>query len=135
MKAKRLQRRVYTVKGPNHIWHIDGNDKIKPYGFCISGCIDGFSRKLIWLKVGRTNKDPSVVCTNFLESVNRCNLTPSIVRMDRGTENVHIASVQKLFRATHCDRLSRVSVMYGSAYRKALVNVETKSTAGVYGLI
>ena len=34
----RLQRRQYHAKGPNFIWHLDGYDKLKPYGFCIHGC-------------------------------------------------------------------------------------------------
>ena len=35
----RLQRRQYHAKGPNFIWHLDGYDKLKPYGFCIHGCM------------------------------------------------------------------------------------------------
>ncbi len=46
---------------PNFAWHADGYDKLKPYGFPVHGCIDGFSRRLIWLKVSRTNNDPAVV--------------------------------------------------------------------------
>jgi hypothetical protein len=49
--AKRFKRRKYCVPGPNHIWHVDGYDKLKPYGFPIHGAIDGFSRYLFWLKV------------------------------------------------------------------------------------
>ena len=26
---------------PNEVWHCDGYDKLKPYGFAIQGCIDG----------------------------------------------------------------------------------------------
>ena len=53
----RLRRRVYVSRGPNYVWHIDGYDKLKPYGICISGCIDGFSRKMIWLNTHSTNSD------------------------------------------------------------------------------
>ena len=28
-------------QGPNFLWHCDGYDKLKPYGLCIHGCIDG----------------------------------------------------------------------------------------------
>ena len=28
-------------KGPDFVWHIDGYDKLKPYGFPIHFCIDG----------------------------------------------------------------------------------------------
>ena len=32
---------VHIFAGPNYLWHMDGNDKLKPYGFSIHGCIDG----------------------------------------------------------------------------------------------
>jgi hypothetical protein len=36
-----LKRRCYRNPGPNFCIHIDGYDKIKPYGFAIHGAIDG----------------------------------------------------------------------------------------------
>lgn len=59
-KRKRLRRRQYYNKGPNYLWHIDSYDKLKPYGICINGCIDGFSRHIIWLRTGSTSSDPRV---------------------------------------------------------------------------
>ena len=32
------------IQGPNEVWHIDGNDKLKKFGFCIHGCIDGYKK-------------------------------------------------------------------------------------------
>ena len=43
-KRRRLKRRDYASQGPNFCWHIDGYDKLKPFGFAIHGDIDGFSR-------------------------------------------------------------------------------------------
>lgn len=60
-QARRLTRRQYYAPGPNFIWHLDGNDKLVPYGIGIHGCIDGFSRKLIWLNAYVTNKDPMII--------------------------------------------------------------------------
>ena len=37
-----IRRRIYGSNGPGHIYHLDGNDKLKPWGFCIHGCVDGF---------------------------------------------------------------------------------------------
>ena len=48
-KRRKLVRRKYRNPGPNYVWHIDGHDKLKPFGFSVHGCIDGFSRKLTWL--------------------------------------------------------------------------------------
>ncbi|KAJ8914173.1 hypothetical protein NQ315_016252 [Exocentrus adspersus] len=42
-KRKRLRRRQYSSKGANFVWHMDSYDKLKRYGICINGCIDGFS--------------------------------------------------------------------------------------------
>ena len=60
-----LKRRVYNVPGPNYCWHVDEYDKIKPYGFLVHGAIDGYSRRVLWLKVGRTNNDPTVIAKYF----------------------------------------------------------------------
>jgi hypothetical protein len=46
-KGKKLIRRKYHNKGPNYVWHMDGYDKIKPFGFGIHGWIDGYSRKIV----------------------------------------------------------------------------------------
>ena len=62
----RLTRRRYVVFGPNYSWHIDGYDKLKPYGFPIHGAIDGYSRKLLWLKVIKSNNDRLLLVAYFL---------------------------------------------------------------------
>ena len=46
-----------------------GYDKLKPYGFPIHGAIDGYSRRIIWLEVVRSNNDPKVPASLFLKSV------------------------------------------------------------------
>ena len=44
----RPRRRNYRGEGPNYIWHVDGYNKLKPFGFCIHGCIDGYSQRILW---------------------------------------------------------------------------------------
>ena len=97
-RRKRLTRRTYFAKGPNYIWHVDGYDKIKPYGICISGCIDGYSRKVLWLRAGSTNNDPYVVGGYFVDAVERLGGCPTIVRTDFGTENVCLREIQIMLR-------------------------------------
>lgn len=97
-KRSRLKRRVYSTKGPNFIWHLDSYDKLKPYGICINGCIDGFSRHLIWLKAGPTSSDPKVIAGYFLEAVLDLNATPVSIRSDLGTENGLVAEMQSFLR-------------------------------------
>ena len=33
---------MWQLEGPNFIWHIDGYDKMTPFGFTVHGCIDGY---------------------------------------------------------------------------------------------
>ena len=93
----RLQRRQYKTEGPNHVWHIDGYDKIKPFGFCIHGSIDGYSRRIMWLDVGPSNNDPCVIAQYYIDCVQQIGGTARIVRADCGTENVHVAALQRFF--------------------------------------
>ena len=98
-KARRLKR-IYTSAGPNYCWHLDGYDKLKPFGFPIHGCIDGWSRKIMWLKVARSNNNPEIPATFFIECVREFSGCPVKVRSDCGTENGTIAAIQCEFRDT-----------------------------------
>jgi len=35
----RLRRRTYSSQGPNDTWHVDGYDKLGPYGIFINGYV------------------------------------------------------------------------------------------------
>ncbi|XP_043976973.1 uncharacterized protein LOC122833467 [Gambusia affinis] len=99
-QARRLQRRNYFSKGPNFIWHIDSYDKLKPFGFCINGSIDGFSRKIIWLNAYTTNSDPKLIGGYYSEAVKRLGGCPRVVRGDLGTENVYVRDFQRFLIPT-----------------------------------
>ena len=42
-KRWKLTHCEYHSFGPNHTWHIDGYDKLKPFKIAIHGTIDGYS--------------------------------------------------------------------------------------------
>ena len=60
-KKQALRHRKYFSRGPNWAWHVDGYDNLKPYGFPIHGCIDGYSRRILWLSIVPSNKNPEIV--------------------------------------------------------------------------
>ena len=110
----RLRRRKYQANGPNFLWHIDGYDKLKPFGFCIHGAIDGYSRRIMWLEVDHSNNNPTVIAKYFLKTVRSLGGTSRIVRGDCGTENCYVAAIQRFFREGHEDVFQGDnSFMYG----------------------
>ncbi|OWF45213.1 hypothetical protein KP79_PYT23580 [Mizuhopecten yessoensis] len=95
-KKDRLKRRRYFAKGPNYLWHVDSYDKLKPFGLCINGCIDGFSRRIIWLNVYHTSSNPRVIAGFYMDAVSELGGCPQLVRGDMGIENGHLARMQTL---------------------------------------
>lgn len=96
-------RRVYSVPGPNHIWHIDGNHKLIKYRLVIHGGIDGFSRLITYLSCANNNK-ASTVISEFIQATELYG-TPSRVRSDMGGENIevwrHMVTVRGEDRASY----------------------------------
>lgn len=74
---------------------MDGYDKLKPFGFCVHGAIDGCSIRILWLEVGTTNNDPTVIAQYFISCVRGVGSAPRIIRADYGTENVNVAAIQR----------------------------------------
>ena len=101
--TRRLRRRQYFARGPNFVWHILSYDKLKPYGICINGCINGFSRNIIWLQATLTNSDPKVIGEYFVKAVERCGGCPKLVRTDMGTENVVVRDIQRYLQRNDVD--------------------------------
>ena len=60
-RQRRFERRQYRCPGTNAVWHIDGYDKLALSGFCISGWIDGYSRRIMFLQVASINHDPWIL--------------------------------------------------------------------------
>ncbi|CAD6232784.1 GSCOCG00012237001-RA-CDS [Cotesia congregata] len=104
--GNKLRRRQYISPGPNFIWHLDGYDKLKQFGFAIHGCIDGFSRRVLWLEVGTTNNDPAVTAFYFLKTVKKLKFLPTLIRSDKGSENGLIGELQIFLQKNHTDNLA-----------------------------
>mmetsp|Transcript_2818 Transcript_2818/g.4280 ORF Transcript_2818/g.4280 Transcript_2818/m.4280 type:complete len:357 (-) Transcript_2818:364-1434(-) len=99
-----LSARVrYSVSRAMFIWHIDANEKLaKRYGFWIHGCIDGFSRRIIYLKCSM-NKLAATVHGIFRDAVVEFG-APSCIRTDHGGENRDIGfMIQALHEFEHSE--------------------------------
>ncbi|XP_049894755.1 uncharacterized protein LOC126386440 [Epinephelus moara] len=119
---RRFLRRTYHSMGPNYMWHADGYDKLMPFGLAISGCIDGFSRKILWLACGPTNNDPAVIAHYFLLCVRNLSVIPMRLRTDCCMENGTMAAIQCTLCHHHNDYYSGASShMYGSSTSNQLI--------------
>ena len=78
------------------MWHVDANDKLKPFSFSIHGYIDGNSRKALWLEGCSPNKNPRIVAKFYMDAVTELKGVPKFVRGERGVENITVASIIKL---------------------------------------
>ena len=67
-RRETICRRVYSVEGPNSLWHIDGNHKLIRWKVVIHGGIDGHSRTIVFLKCATNNRADTVLCA-FREAV------------------------------------------------------------------
>ena len=91
-RRRTLRRRFFYSPGPDWVWYLDGYSKSKPYDFEIHGCIDGYSRHVLWLSVIRSNKNRKEVCNLYFNYLLIAKGVPRKIVADRGTENVNIAS-------------------------------------------
>ena len=81
-------RRTYSVPGPNHLWHLDGNHKMIRWRLVIHGGIDGFSRLITYLKCSNNNKADTVL-GYFVHATKEYGI-PSRIRSDHGGENIGV---------------------------------------------
>ena len=93
-------------------------DKIKSYGFAIHDPIDGFSRKILWLRVASSNNNPKVIASYYMDCIRQLRLVLEAIKSDRGTENTIICGIQRFLRRNAEDLISnKDSFVYGSSTR------------------
>jgi len=84
-----IRRRQYQTRTANSMWHLDSTHKLIHWRLITSGCVDGFSRKVIWLKCSDNNRADTTY-NYFLTAIEE-HQCPFQVRGDKGVENKKIA--------------------------------------------
>jgi hypothetical protein len=98
---KRNRRENFTTNGPDYMWCLDGHDKLARWGIEIYGCVDAYSRKIIWFYVGHSNRTSLSVFCQYLQAIRSRGLCPAILRSDHGTETPMMADAHYYFYWFH----------------------------------
>ena len=97
-KKGRKTKGHFTSEGPLWVVSLDGHDKLCGYQnwtfpLGIYGCIDTFSRKILFLFVCITNSNPLLVGKMYIEHLLKIKLLSRYLRIDRGTETGKMATI------------------------------------------
>ncbi|KAH7034781.1 uncharacterized protein B0I36DRAFT_316935 [Microdochium trichocladiopsis] len=79
-------RTNFRVPGPNFMWCLDGYEKLRAFGFEVFGCIDAYSRLIIWIYIGRSATTALSTLKQFLRTVEYKRIRPLFTRSDHGGE-------------------------------------------------
>ena len=81
-----VSHRIYQVPWPNSLWHLHGHHALIRWKIIIHGCIDGFSRRIMFLRRNSNNLAETALVL-FLDAIKHDgNLWPSRIRVDKGVE-------------------------------------------------
>ena len=120
VSIKNKRKKVcFTTRGPNWVHSLDGHNKLmgfqsSTFPLAIYGSIDTASRKLLWLRIWTTNKEPKLIGRWYLEYLYETKVIPSYLRMDRGTETGVMGTMHVFLRNQHGDMMDATeTVIYG----------------------
>ncbi|KAJ8584139.1 hypothetical protein M405DRAFT_915675 [Rhizopogon salebrosus TDB-379] len=97
-KARRLKRRRFWAAGVNDLFAVDQHDKWLRFGLGLHTGIEPFSGRIMWIRVWHSNRNPQLILSYYLDTIEELGHMPLITQSDLGTENYGIANAQTLLR-------------------------------------
>ena len=83
------------------------------YPIAVYGCLDTCSRKVLWVKVWRSNSDPKLIGRFYLEYLYEQRTIASMLRVDKGMETGVMATMHAYLRQQHGDMDAGETVLFG----------------------
>ena len=118
-KKKQIPKKPFRSDGPNWTFSLDRHDKMMGYQnstfpLAIYGCLDTFSRKIMFLKVWNGNSCPILIGKFYIEYLLDSRTLPIYLRLDQGTETGIIATIHAYLTGKFREFENPVdSVIYG----------------------
>ncbi|KAG1801180.1 hypothetical protein EV424DRAFT_1351975 [Suillus variegatus] len=97
-KARRLKRRRFWAAGVNDLFAVDQHDKWLRFGLALHTGVEPFSGRIMWIRVWHSNRNPQLILTYYLETIERLGHIPMVTQSDPGTENYGIANAHTMLR-------------------------------------
>lgn len=97
-KKKKKKKKPFHSDGSLWLVSLDGHDKL--YGYQnwtfplgVYGCLDTFSRKILFLFLCYSNSDPNVIGKRYLQYLYETKTLPRYLRIDKGTETGKMCTI------------------------------------------
>ena len=108
LETKKKPKGQFTSEGPLWVVSLDGHDKLCGYQNAtfplgVYGCIDTFSRKILFLFVCHSNSNPLVIGKMYLRYLFETEMLPRNLRVDRGMETGKMATIHVYLLNKHED--------------------------------
>ncbi|KAG0697228.1 hypothetical protein DFH29DRAFT_947187 [Suillus ampliporus] len=86
-QANRLRRRRFWAAGVNDIFAVDQHDKWLKYGLGLHTGIEPFSGRIMWIRVWHSNRNPQLILSYYLDTLETLGHMPMVTQSDPGSEN------------------------------------------------
>ncbi|KAG1763416.1 hypothetical protein EV702DRAFT_982891 [Suillus placidus] len=106
-KANRLRRKQFWAAGVNNLFAVDQHDKWLRYGLGLHTGIEPFSGRIMWMRVWHSNRNPQLILSYYLDTVEMLGhesfitYMPMVTQSDPGSENYGITNGHTMLRQWH----------------------------------
>ncbi|KAG1829967.1 hypothetical protein EV424DRAFT_1343859 [Suillus variegatus] len=87
--------KLVTFKG------VDQHDKWLKYGLGLHTSIEPFSGRIMWIRVWHSNRNPQLILSYYLDTLEKLGHMPMVTQSDPGSENFGIANAHTMLRQWH----------------------------------
>lgn len=118
-KKEKKAKKPFVADGPGWVFSLDGHDKLmgfqnSTFPLAIYGCLDCFSRKLMFIKVWESNSNPLIIAKFYMEYLVNSKEMPRFLRIDKGTETGDMGTIHTYLIDKHGNFENPTdSVVYG----------------------